>query len=91
MEAIDVFVSNVDNTEDMDQYRGVAGWLLFVAIAGIIVQAVMVITCALYYGEVIASQLVGVVFRIVVSFNKYINHIIVAIHMSRGQLISMQW
>ena len=74
LEAIDDFLRNaIDYPREMDRYRGVAGWLLFVAIVGTISQAVMVIACALYYGEVIRSQLVGVVFRIVVSFNMYVH------------------
>ena len=60
---------DTDAADDRDQYRGVAGWLLFVAIAGIVVQAVMTIVRAFYYGEVITSHFA--VFGIVVSFNMY--------------------
>ena len=58
-----------DFADDRDRYRGVAGWMLFVAIAGIVIQAVMTIVRALYYGEVITSQFN--VFGIIVSFNMH--------------------
>ena len=70
---IDEFFEDVeddtDDADNRDQYRGVAGWLLFVAIAGIVVQIVMVIVRALYYGEVITNQFVA--FGIIVSYNVY--------------------
>ena len=58
-----------DAADDRDQYRDVAGWLLFVAIVGMVVQIVMVIVRALYYGEVITNQFVA--FGIIVSYNVY--------------------
>ena len=70
---IDEFFEDVeddtDDADNRDQYRGVAGWLLFVAIAGIVVQIVMVIVRALYYVEVITNQFVA--FGITVSYNVY--------------------
>ena len=57
---------DTDLADDRDRYNGAAGWLLFVAIAGIIIQIIMLIVRALYYGEVITSQFI--VFGIVVSF-----------------------
>ena len=57
--------------DDSDQYRGVAGWLLFVGIAGLVTQIIMAIIRGLYYGEAIASQFA--IFGITVSiFNVYI-------------------
>ena len=52
--------------EDRNRYRAVAGFLVFVGIAGIITQAVLTIARALYYGEVITSQFT--VFGIIVSY-----------------------
>ena len=72
---IDAFFENFPEdsefSDDRDRYRGVAGWMLFVGIAGIVVQAVMTIVRALYYGEIITSQFVA--FGIAVSFNMYLN------------------
>ena len=66
----DIFRDDTDDDsevgQDRDQYRGVAGWLLFVAIAGIAVQVVMFIVRLLYYIEVISTQFM--MFGIAVSF-----------------------
>ena len=66
----DLFSDDIDDDselgQDRDQYRGVAGWLLFVAIGGMIVQAVMFIVRLLYYVEVITSQFI--IFGVVVSY-----------------------
>ena len=66
----DLFSDDIDDDsqagQDRDQYRGVAGWLLFVAIGGIIVQGVMFIFRLLYYVEVITSQFI--IFGVVVSY-----------------------
>ena len=45
--------------------RGVAGWLLFVGIAGIVIQAVFTIVRVLFYIEVITEQYIifGIVVR----------------------------
>lgn len=51
--------------DDEEQYRGVAGWLLFVGIAGLITQVIVIILRGLYYGEIIKAQFVA--FAIVVS------------------------
>lgn len=68
---IDEFFEDVpedsDFEDDRDQYRRVAGWMLAVAIAGIIIQAVLTIVRALYYGEAITNHFT--VFGIIVSFN----------------------
>ena len=53
-----------DAEEDKNRYRGVAGWLLFVSIAGIISQIVLAIIQSLFYAEVIQKQYS--IFRIVV-------------------------
>ena len=49
------------------RYRGVAGWLVFLGVAGIIIEIVMVIFRGLYFGQFISERFV--VFGIVVSFN----------------------
>ena len=57
-----------DDTEagwDRNRYRAVAGWLVFVGIAGIITQVIFAIFCGLYYDEAIISQFV--IFGVVVS------------------------
>lgn len=56
---------------DRDRYRGTAGWLLFVSITGMITQIAMLIVRALYYNEIIKSQVL--VFMIVVSCSYSIN------------------
>ena len=68
---IDEFFEDVEDdtydSDNRDQYRGVARWLLIVAIAGIVVQIVMVIVRALYYVEVITNHFA--IFGITVSYN----------------------
>ena len=59
-----------DAADDRDKYRGVAGWLLFVGIAGLITQVAMAIIRGLYYGEIVTSQFI--IFGITVSINFYI-------------------
>ena len=59
-----------DAADDRDKYRDVAGWLLFVGIAGLITQIIMAIIRGLYYGEVITSHFL--IFGITVSINVYI-------------------
>ena len=57
-----------DDTEagrDRNRYRAVAGWLVFVGIAGIITQVIFAIFRGLYYGEAILSQFV--IFGVVIS------------------------
>ena len=53
--------------DDRDKYEDVAGWLLFVGIAGLITQVIMAIIRGLYYGEVITSHFL--IFGITVSIN----------------------
>ena len=40
------------------RYRAVAGFMVFVGIAGIVTQVIFTIVRALYYGEVIISQFI---------------------------------
>lgn len=55
----DLYSDDIDEdstaADDRDRYRAVAGWLLFVGIAGIITQGVMVIVRGLYYAEIVKS------------------------------------
>ena len=53
--------------DDRDKYEDVAGWLVFVGIAGLITQIIMAIIRGLYYGEVITSHFL--IFGITVSIN----------------------
>ena len=66
----DLYPDDIDEdssaAEDRDRYRGVAGWLLFVGIAGIITQSVMVVVRGLYYTEIVKSQFM--IFAVMVSF-----------------------
>ena len=59
------FDEDSEAAEDRDRHTGVAGWLLAVGIAGIIVQIIMVIFRGLYFIEVIRSQffLFGIIVR----------------------------
>ena len=59
-----------DAADDRDKYIDVAGWLVFVGIAGLITQVIMAIIHGLYYGEVITSHFL--IFGITVSINVYI-------------------
>ena len=59
-----------DAADDRDKYIDVAGWLVFVGIAGLITQVIMAIIRGLYYGEVITSHFL--IFGITVSINVYI-------------------
>ena len=69
----DVFKNAQDDSDaadDRDKYRDVAGWLLFVGIAGLITEITIAIIRGLYYGEIIKSQFV--IFGITVSTNVYV-------------------
>ena len=70
----DIFDDDIPDDSDVgrdrDRYRAVAGWLLFVCIAGIITQVIFAIVRGLFYGEVIISQFIA--FGVVVSLNIYI-------------------
>ena len=50
---------------DGESYRGVAGWLIFVAGGCIIFQAIMILLRALYFGGVMTSGFVA--YAVVVS------------------------
>ena len=68
----DLFGDTDDRTVFSDeeaQYRGVAGWLMFVCMVGLIFQVIMVFFRALYFGEVMSAGFVGL--GVVVSFNCY--------------------
>ena len=65
---LDDIVGDSDSTTDEEQrYRGVGGWLVFLGVAGLVVEIVMVIVRGLYYGQVISEGFVA--YGIVVSFN----------------------
>ena len=51
--------------EDRDTYNGVAGWLIFVSIAGIISQVILMIFRLLYYCEAFPANFT--VFAVIVS------------------------
>ena len=70
LSAIDDLDAHVSTAaDDLDKYRAVAGWLIFVAIAGMATQIVMAIVRALYYGEAISSH--AFVFGLMVSLCSY--------------------
>ena len=51
--------------EDRDAYRAVAGWLIFVSIAGIISQVLLLVFRLLYYCEAFSANFT--VFTVIVS------------------------
>ena len=56
---LDDIVGDSDSTTDEEQrYRGVAGWLVFLGVAGLIIEVIMVIFRALYFGQVISEGFV---------------------------------
>ena len=59
-----VYISG-DDKEDRDRYRCVAGWILFVSIAGMISQAIMLIIRLLYHLQHLKHQFLT--FTIIVS------------------------
>ena len=63
----DVFLDYYSGSvgEDRDRYRGVAGWILFVSITGIISQVIMLIICLCYHLQCLKHQFLT--FTIIVS------------------------
>lgn len=58
----DLFGDTEDRTVVSDeeaQYRGVAGWLVFICVVGLIFEIIMVIFRALYFGQVMTAGFVG--------------------------------
>jgi len=62
----DIFLYS-ESASNEGRYRGVAGWLLFVGIAGLIVQAITSVLQGLYHGKIISTCFVA--FTIAVSCN----------------------
>ena len=58
-------------SDDEARYRGVAGWLVFIAVVGLIFEIIMVIFRGLYFGEVMTAGFVGL--GAVVSFTSFTN------------------
>ena len=56
--------------EDRDTYNAVAGWLIFVSIAGIISQVLLMVFCLLYYCEVFSANFT--VFAVIVSNHYFV-------------------
>lgn len=63
------FISDITGNANAGTYNGAIGWLLFVAIAGIIVQGVTVIFHGLYFVEIIKNHFL--VFAVVVSLTVF--------------------
>ena len=63
---------DTDAGEDRDTYNGVAGWLIFVSIAGIISQTILLIFRLLYYCKAFSANFT--VFAVIVSshFNLFL-------------------
>jgi len=55
--------------DDAARYRGMAWWLLFVGIAGLITQVIISVTHGLYHGKIIKTHFVT--FAIAVSCNAF--------------------
>ena len=64
----DLFGDNEDRdiSDEEAQYRGVAGWLIFVCVVGLVFEVIMVIFRGLYFGQVMEAGFVGL--GVVVSF-----------------------
>ena len=64
----DLVGDDSDSTSDVERrYRGVAGWLVFLGVAGLIFEIIMAIFRGLYFGQVLSEGFV--VFGVVVSFS----------------------